>query len=30
VYMAGTPVLRTLLFAVAVLADFMILMQILK
>jgi uncharacterized MAPEG superfamily protein len=30
VYMAGIPVLRTLLFAVAVLADFLILMQILK
>ena len=30
VYTAGIPVLRTLVFAVAVLADFMILLQILK
>src|SRR5690349_17497470 len=30
VYLAGIPLLRTLIFAVAVLADFMILMQILR
>jgi uncharacterized MAPEG superfamily protein len=30
VYLAGIPLLRTLIFAVAVLADFLILMQILR
>jgi len=30
VYMAGIPLLRTLIFAIAVLADFLILMQILR